>query len=521
MLPATSPRPSFLCRVVPASSTTPSPDGCHLHGPDWTLTLHGQAPGSRLFVWDSLVLLLRGVVRFRGRKHESLDLDSVAAEIHAEYLERGQLPIDRLAGAFNLVLLDGEAERVLAYRNYAASGPLYYRSTGSGLLLASNLTDLLAVAPEAPRIERDALPTFFLHGCVPGRETLVADCFRLLPGEMLHWEQGRLVRLRLHPTPQGSSASLPIESVLGRVIADTVSVHGPTATLLSGPVSATLQAAYNDAARTELLPASFSVSLNTPTSWAETEQIMLASRGLGTEHRLIAAEGALLDELPRTMAATGEPLLASPALFLGLLAPALAQYGFRAGLAGLGGGIPEDETTTEVSPSMLRRGLYSLARWVGLGQREPSLDDAPDRDSVRACFGEAGLQEAASVTPDVLDWASATAVLFNVHGVDFLCPLLDSRMIARAHLTMPARSPWPLDWLAPGGLLRPLVEQIDCPEFLDPTHFQRLLQKPTRFLWHLLAFDRWHRQVIEQPTRYLSPTAAAMSAEPEVAGEER
>jgi len=496
MHPVGSPRARFLSTATPRDAAPPESAGWQAHGSAWSLTLDGEPPGSRLFVWDSLVLLLRGVVRLRGKKHEALDVEAVAAAIHADYVESGRLAVERLGGAFHLVLLDAAAERVLAYRNYAASGPLYYRSLDGNLVLGSNLADLAAATAE-PRVERDLLPTFFLHGCVPGRGTLVADCFRVLPGELILWERGRLQRQRLRETPEPSTASLPIGAMLNRVLEDVVTVYGKPATLLSGgPASAALQAAYNDAARLELLPTSYSAALDSPAGWAATEEAMLASRALGTEHHLVPAEAALATALPDLLAASGEPTLTSPALLLGLLAPTIGKAGFRAAMAGLGAG--EADPPASAAPSLLQRGLYTLSRWVGLGPQPPLAGDGTDRDTVRLCFGEAGLCEAESSPPDLLDTAALATAFCNGHGFDLVCPYLDSRLIDRAApAARPGRAPWPLEWLSPGGLLRPLVEAVGPHEFLDAEQHERLLREPTPFLFHLLAYDLWHRGVID------------------------
>ena len=59
-------------------------------------------PSCRLYSWDSLALVVRGTVRLGSRRSQS-ELDRVAAEIRAHYLEQGTLPISGLEGSFTLI----------------------------------------------------------------------------------------------------------------------------------------------------------------------------------------------------------------------------------------------------------------------------------------------------------------------------------------------------------------------------------------------------------------------------------
>src|SRR5262249_51609057 len=150
------------------------------------LFLRGAPACARVFVWDALVLLLRGYARPAG-SYGPLDLQRVAEEVRCHYLEQGTLAVDGLDGSFTLALLDGQAGGVLLYRNLVGAGFTYYHPTPEGLLFGGNLAELVEALPSAPRANREVLPAYFLYRCVPGRETLFADCFRLLPGELVCW----------------------------------------------------------------------------------------------------------------------------------------------------------------------------------------------------------------------------------------------------------------------------------------------------------------------------------------------
>ena len=201
-------------------------------GEDAELFLHAAGPCCRLFTWDALALLVRGYARPAGSA-EALDLERVAEEVRCHYLEHGELNVAWLEGSFTLALLDGQARRVLLYRNLVGSGFTYYHAANDGLLFASNLAELVDAAHLAPRPNRDALPAFFLYRCVPGRETLFDGYFRLLPGEQVCWDVRGLTRvqrqtfadLRGQTIHDGEAVDL-LDATMERVLMDCAIASG-------------------------------------------------------------------------------------------------------------------------------------------------------------------------------------------------------------------------------------------------------------------------------------------------------
>jgi hypothetical protein len=54
-----------------------------------------------------------------------------------------------------------------------------------------------------------------------------------------------------------------------------------------------------------------------------------------------------------------------------------------------------------------------------------------------------------------------------------------------------------IGWMRVGGPLRPLVEEIDRPGFIEKKDFDRLIKKPDNFLWPLLTFDIFKKRVLK------------------------
>lgn len=184
--------------------------------------------------------------------------------------------------------------------------------------------------------------------------------------------------------------------------------------------------------------------------------------------------------------------------------------------------------------------------------------------TVKACFGasvQAGLAtdrqkllDRYGVSDRLLDRLHATSLLtsgittgafmttiLNYGGVRLFAPFVDSRLLKLVFNLSPRerfrfRQPKSLlkrsldrnghgilahrqklgwgqpifEWLSPGGQLRPLVEEMDDHDFVDPTALAEAKARPNWFLYTLLCFDLWHKM-------FVSRTMSRGSAKPQIA----
>jgi asparagine synthase (glutamine-hydrolysing) len=561
-------------------------------GGETELFVESRGEGGHLFTWGGLALLLRGPVRLAGSSGPP-DPERVAEEVRGHYLEHGELAVDDLDGSFTLALLDGPARRVLLYRNLVGAGFTYYHAVPDGLLFGSNLADLVDAAGVSPRPNEAALPTFFLYRFVPGRETLFADFYRLQPGEQVSWDANGLTRVQRHtfahllgPRVPVAEALAGLETTMDGVLADYAALRPRTANLLSGGVdSSYLQAVWNRVSAAvdgDGTPRSFSVSVDHPRTWPDTDYAVTASQALGTRHTLVPADGPYAEYLLDTLSSTGEPPNHVQTAYFGHLARVMVSQGSTTGLCGEGAdslfglGLANqihyaNRLRRLVPGAWLRRGLGVVAGMLGarrvgdvcrLAERLDTFTDLEhpvnrvaaftDWDAVRACFGRDAVAGAAAgrralleqylipETPldlmhgsgylgEAMDSASLWTTLFNRAGGDLLCPFLDSRLLrfvvnlapeARYRFRRPkdllkralARQAPPelatrgklgfgqpiFEWLAPGGQLRPQVEDLGRHAFLDGPTLARSLASPNWFLYSLLCYDLWHKLFVER-----------------------
>jgi asparagine synthase (glutamine-hydrolysing) len=508
---------TFLGGILSRPATAaPDGPGWRISGDGGETFLRADAAGCRLFTWGSLAVLLRGYVA-AGRGGPPV-AEETAEAIRCHYLEHGDLAVDGLEGSFTIALMDSQARRVLLYRNLVGAGFTYYHVAPSGFLFGGNLAQVVEASETPRRPNRDVLPLFFLYRFTPGRDTLFESFHRLLPGEQLTWDERGLTRTQRHTFAdlrETTAIADPVECLretMGSILTDCAAVYPGAANLLSGGVdSSYIQAIWNRVAPDgDEAPASFSISVDHPRTWLDTDYAMTAAQALGTAHTLVPADGLYAGYLVETLSATGEsPNHVQTAYFPGL-ARAMVGQDVSAGLCGegadslfgvgLASAIHEAELARRALPSRSLRGAAAgLCRALGMERLAAalrlsnSLNDFTDLEhpvnqaasfadwqAVRACFGEDAVANAAAqrrtlldrlavpTSPqdrlhgsgflgEAVDSASLWTTLFNHAGADLLCPFLDSRML-RFALNLPPAVRYP--FRRPKELLKRALERV-------------------------------------------------------------
>ncbi len=476
--------------------------------------LRADSAGCRLFHWGSLAVLIRGYVA--ASRGGAPDAEATAETIRCHYLENGSLAVDGLDGSFTVALIDGQARRVLLYRNLVGAGFTYYHVGAKGFLFGGNLARLVEASQTPPQANRDVLPLFFLYRFTPGRDTLFEGFHRLLPGEQLSWDSRGLTRVQRHTFAdmRGSAAADPVEALqetMSAILSDCAAAHPGAANLLSGGVdSSYIQAIWNRVAPAgDEPPPSYSISVDHPRTWLDTDYAMTAARALGAAHTLVPADRPYAGYLLETLSATGEPPNHVQTAYFPGLARAMVAKGVPAGLCGegadslfgvgLASAIHEAGFTRAALPSAALRGAAAglcrslgLPRLAGPLRLANSLNDFTDLEhpvnqaasfadwnATRACFGETAVADAAArrrllldrlavaagpqdrlhgagFLGEAVDSASLWTTLFNHAGADLLCPFLDSRML-RFALNLPASVRYP--FRRPKELLKRALER--------------------------------------------------------------
>ena len=342
---------------------------------------------------------------------------------------------DALRGMYALAIHDLARDRLVLARDPFGIKPLYYVATGELFAFASEPQALiragLARAAIGGRVRAELLQLKFSAGA----ETIFPGIFRVLPGETLVVERGRIVdRRRRAALPAGAPISVPDPiASLDRVLADSVSAHlrsdVPYGLFLSGGIdSASLLVLM--ARLTGQRIRALTMGWDTPDGVDESREAERLAKVVGAEcHRLTMGEREFWSLAPRIVACMDDPAADGAVLPSWLLGRAARADGLKVTLCGEGA----DELFAGYSRYRKRRAPW---RWFARKPRAKTLFDVDMpgwRDGIIAAEtaiapDRTELQAAQEV--DVAEWLPNDLMIkldrtLMVHGVEGRTPFLD------------------------------------------------------------------------------------------------
>ena len=250
---------------------------------------------------------LRAELEKKGHRFYS-DTDSESI-IHM-YEEYGLEFIDKLRGMFAHPVYDKKKRRLILARDPIGKKPLYYYHEGETLFFASEIKAILEAGAKK-EVDQDALFAYLACGYTIGEKTLFNGIKKVLPGNMLILEPGKL-RIKKYwnieeNTIQASDScfvdelrALLEESTRLRMVADV-----PIGAFLSGGIdSSAVVALARPHAKDEFH--TFSVGFET---FSELEYAKIVSQHLETtHHEIIVTADAVMQDIPRIAWYYDEPL---------------------------------------------------------------------------------------------------------------------------------------------------------------------------------------------------------------------
>ena len=458
-----------------------------------------------------------------------------------------------LRGMYAIAIHDPAAHRLVLARDPFGIKPLYYVERGDSFAFASEPTALV----ETPHLAPDRRDELLQLQFTTEAGTIFADIERVLPGEMLVVEHGRVVaRSRLDAIPAAGPEKITETDAdtvarFDRVFEDSVALHQrsdvPYGMFLSGGIDSTavlaMMARLNERAVT-----AFTIGFDAPGAADEREAARAVATSLGAEHvELNFSEDDFWRTLPLAVRALDDPCADYATLPTYRLGEAAQARGFKVILSGEGG--------DEMFAGYGRYRRLLRPRW--LGGRAPQfrgalsglgvLRDENERwrhgiDAARRTEEtpeRTRLQTAQAV--DCTDWLPNDLLLkldrcLMAHGVEGRTPFLDravadfafrlpdelkiknglgkhvlrqwlathvpaARPFARKQgFTVPV-GPWIARQsarLAPLVAKSPAIAEICRPNSVEPLFHAADDRKRGVAAWHLLFYAVWHALHIER-----------------------
>jgi asparagine synthase (glutamine-hydrolysing) len=342
---------------------------------------------------------LRAELESRG--HQFRTTSDTEVIVHM-YEEEGDLCVSRFEGMFAFALWDSRKRRLLLARDRVGIKPLYYTSSKSAFLFASEIKAIL-VDPEVDRtFNFEGMDRFLTYYYLPGEATLIAGIRKLLPGHYLTVEDGRIAThqywdLDLH---SGSCAAsfddcvAQLHSLLQQSVSDHLISDVPVGVLLSGGVDSSGVLSLAAGAQSEPLH-TFTVGFDQGDGFADERPYAraVAERYAAVHHETTITAQQFRDFLPNYVWHMEEPVCEPPAVALYFLSKLARETGVKVLLSGEGGdeafaGYPEyrnfsllESLKSAFGPArgLLRSGLAGLAAlgWERVRRYGEMVDIAP------------------------------------------------------------------------------------------------------------------------------------------------
>ncbi len=368
------------------------------------------------------------------------------------YLRHGLDFVDHLRGMYALAIYDAERDRLVLARDPFGIKPLYYVENSRGFAFASEPAALIEAGIVEPVLNADGRRELLQLQFTTGRGTAFAGIERVLPGETLAIERGRVVeRRRRAALPKAGVESIRDERALIDLdvqLNDTVGLHQrsdvPYAMFLSGGVDSSILLAMM--ARLNARPV-HAFTAGFPDTDANDERqharaVAKAARAI--HHDVPVSEGDFVTRLPAVAAALDDPTTDYAALPTFLLAERARAEGFKVVLSGEGGDelfAGYSRYRSYIRPrifggrDMRRRGTFDdldLLRDPATGWR----DGIVSAEAEARAAGGTPLQLAQAT--DCADWLPNDLLIkvdrcLMAHGVEGRVPFLDVEMAKFAY----------------------------------------------------------------------------------------
>ena len=153
----------------------------------WHAPPDAGSPGS-----DRVLCLIDGSIEGLEALAAELEVEGDEPTVLARGYERlGAAVLDRLRGAFAVLLWDRQARAGIVARDQLGGRPVHYRACGGGHVVGSEIRDLLAATDTPPEPDRVALAHWLARRPAPEGRTPFAGVSRLQAGRLLELADGR------------------------------------------------------------------------------------------------------------------------------------------------------------------------------------------------------------------------------------------------------------------------------------------------------------------------------------------
>src|SRR5262245_4324143 len=210
------------------------------------------------------------------------------------YEEKGAAAIDELDGMFGLALWDERNRRLTLARDRAGKKPLFRYRSDRLFAFASEIKAFFGHPDIAIDVNHDAVPSYLIHGYVPGPETLYKHVEQIEPGSVLTLEADGRERSRRYwriqfpdadavPPIERHDAVAGVRDALTRAVERRLMSDVPLGAFLSGGVDSTIVVGVMSQLMSSPVK-TFSIGFEGDANYDETSYARIAAHRFKTDH---------------------------------------------------------------------------------------------------------------------------------------------------------------------------------------------------------------------------------------------
>ncbi|MDN3512676.1 MAG: asparagine synthase (glutamine-hydrolyzing) [Candidatus Jettenia sp.] len=223
--------------------------------------------------------------------------------------------LSRIEGMFAFAIYDKEKEALHLARDRFGEKPLYYTTVGSQFIFASEMRALLAVNHDKPSINPSALHSYLALHYIPGKDSILQNIYRLLPGhyatidlKSLSFQTERYWRLKEEyslSAPSYKEAISFVKETFTEIVESRMIAEVPVGAFLSGGLDSSIMVSLMSRLNSNLL--TFSIGFEDG-SFDESKYSKSIAQMYGTQHNHFTfTEEEAIKHLPEVVHYMDEP----------------------------------------------------------------------------------------------------------------------------------------------------------------------------------------------------------------------
>jgi asparagine synthase (glutamine-hydrolysing) len=272
---------------------------------------------------------LRETLLSKGHQFRTKSDTEVIVHLYEEF---GESCVQKLRGMFAFAIWDDRRKSLYIARDRVGIKPLYYYSSKSSFIFASEIKAILVDPEVKPEVVPGMIDRVLAFNYLPGEDTLLKNIQKVAPGSYIVIKDGEIKAKQYWDleVPKSTLSLADAESQLSALLEESVRLHMisdvPVGFLLSGGVDSSAMLCMAKG-KTDWPLRSFTVGFSEPGITDERPYARMAAQAYGAEHHELTISSKDFESfLPNYVWHMEEPVCEPPAVALFYVSQLAKKY---------------------------------------------------------------------------------------------------------------------------------------------------------------------------------------------------